>query len=193
MAFWTKRLSVWPFHAWALIAGVLGGAFIVIWWPEHYPDEGALEKLSGRVATITVRDDILGTKAGGILQGWTSTYFTLEGIDGEFRYPRSHPKNIIVRDRTSAELDIWVERGAIGGDEPMTIWQIREHNPYKKEHQRTLGPETFVSHAEIVTQLTQVNRSMIEAGAGLVALAVAFFLLGVGAKRWNRFCASREG
>ncbi len=192
MKFWTRRLPVWPFHAWALVAVVLGSVFVVVWWPERYPDEGELAKLSGQVATISLRDDILGTKAGGILQGWTSTYFTLEGIDGEFRYPRSHPKNIVVRDRTGATVDVWVDRSAIGGAEPMVIWQIREHNPYKKDLENILGPETFVSHAEIVNRLTQIDRSMIEAGVGLLGLALVFFLLGVGAKRWNQYCASKE-
>jgi hypothetical protein len=192
MKIWTRRLPVWPFHAWALVAAVLGGVFVAIWWPERYPDESDLVEFSGQVATISLRDDILGTTAGGILQGWTSTYFTLEGIDGEFRYPRTHPKNIIVRDRTGAALDIWVERTAIGGAEPMVIWQIREHNPYKKDLIKILGAETFVSHAEIVKRLTQINRSMIEAGVGLLVIAAALFLLGVGAKRWNQYCASRE-
>ncbi len=192
MAFWARRLPVWPFHAWALVAVILGGGLTVGWWPERYPDEGELVKLSGRVATIAVRDDIFDTTAGGMLQGWTSTYFTLEGIDGEFRYPGTHPKNLIVRNRTSAELDIWVERAAVGGGEPMVIWQIREHNPYKKEHQKILGAETSVSHAEIVDRLTQVDRSMIETGVGLLAIAFAFALLGAGAKRWNRYLASKE-
>ena len=192
MAFWARRLPVWPFHAWALVAVILGGALTVGWWPERYPDEGELVKLSGRVATIAVRDDIFDSTAGGMLQGWTSTYFTLEGIDGEFRYPGTHPKNLIVRNRTSAELDVWVERAAVGGGEPMVIWQIREHNPYKKKHQKILGAETWVSHAEIVDRLTQVDRSMIETGVGLLAIAFAFALLGVGAKRWNRYLASKE-
>ncbi len=192
MKFWARRLPVWPFHAWAIVAAVLGGVFVVVWWPQRYPDEGALVKLSGRVDTVALRDDILGTTAGAMLQGWTSTYFTLEGIDGEFRYPRTHPKNIIVRDQTGATLDVWVQRTALGGAEPMVIWQIREHNPYKKELTAILGAETFVSHAEIVQRLTQIDRSMIEAGVGLLALALALFVLGVGAKRWNRFCASRE-
>ncbi len=186
MKFWTRRLPVWPFHAWALVAVVLGSVFVVVWWPERYPEEDELVKHSGRVATVALRDDILGTTAGGMLQGWTSTYFTLEGIEGEFRYPRSHPKNLIVRDRTSAELDVWVERTAVGRDEPMVIWQIREHNPYKKEHQKILGAETFVSHAEIVNRLTQIDRSMIEAGVWLCVFAAAFLFFGLGANRGKR-------
>jgi hypothetical protein len=190
--FWAKRLPVWPFHAWALVGLVFGAVFIVGWWPARYPDESELVEVSGQVVRVRVRDDIFDTAAGGILQGWTSTYFTLEGIEGEFRYPRTHPNNIMVRDGTSVQIDVWVERKAVGGNEPMVIWQIREHNPYKREHKNVLGPETSISHAEIVQRLADIDRSMIEAGIWLWAFASAFFLLGVGAKRWNRYCTSRE-
>ena len=144
MTFWAKRLPVWQFHALALVALVLGGVFVVGWWPGRYPDE---------VSIIVIVFLPL---------------FTLEGVDGEFRYPRTHPKNLIVRNRTSHALDVWVERSTIGSDEPMVIWQIREHNPYKKEHQDILAGETFVSHAEIVQRLMKIDRSMVEAGAWLV-------------------------
>jgi hypothetical protein len=187
-----RQLPVWPFHAWALVALVLGSVFIVGWWPQRYPAESELVKFSGPVATITVRDDISDTSAGAMLPGWASTYFTLEGIDSEFRYPRSHPKNLAVRDGTSGALELWVERSAIGGDEPMVIWQIREHNPYKVENQNALGAETFVSHAEIVTRLTKVDRSMVSTGVWLLVIAFAFALLGIGAKWWNQKSASRE-
>lgn len=191
--FRARRLPVWPFHALALVGAVLGGVLVVGWWPERYPDESELVKLSGRVTRIVVRDDIFDTTAGGMLPGWTSTYFTLEEIDGEFRYPRTHPKNLVVRNKTGVALDVWVERSAVGGDEPMVIWQIREHNPYKKAHQDILEGETFVSHAEIVQRLRKTDRSMVEAGAWFLALAFAFFFLGVGTRWWNRNRASREG
>ena len=189
---WVGRLPVWQFHALALVAMVLGSVFVVIWWPERYPDESELVKLSGRVTTVAVRDDISDSTAGAILPGWASTYFTLEGVDGEFRYPPSHPNNLMVRDQTSAALDVWVERTTIGSNEPLVIWQIREHNPYKREHRTIFGEETFVSHAEIVERLTKVDRSMVKAGAGLLVLALVFVLLGVGAKWWNLNLASRE-
>jgi hypothetical protein len=98
----------------------------------------------------------------------------------------------MVRDQTGNALDVWVERRAVGGEDPMVIWQIREHNPYKQELENVLGPETFVSHAEIVTRLARTDRSMVEAGVWLLGIACAFLLLAVGAKRWNRYCASRE-
>jgi hypothetical protein len=171
---------------------VLGSVFIVSWWPERYPDESELVKFSGQITKIVVRDDMWDTTAGAMLQGWTSTYFTLGGVDGEFRYPRTHPKNLNVRDQTGVALDVWVERTAIGTNEPMVIWQIREHNPYKKEHRDIVGDEIFVSHAEIVQRLTKSDRSMVETGVWLMVLAFAFALLGVGAKRWNLDRASKD-
>jgi len=171
---------------------VLGGTFVVGWWPEQYPAESELVKLSGTVSQIVVRDDISGTTAGAILPGWTSTYFTLDGVEAEFRYPRTHPKSLLVRDRTSAALEVWVERAAIGSDEPLIIWQIREHNPYKREHQDILGKETFVSRAEIVERLTQIDRSMVETGVWLLVLGISSMLLGVGTKWWNQRRLSKE-
>lgn len=186
------RLPIWPFHALGLVAVLLGSVFIVGWWPGHYPDESELVKLSGKVAKIAVRDDISGTTAGAMLRGWTSTYFTLDGIDGEFRYPRTHPRNLVVRDQTGVALDVWIERAAIGSGGPMIIWQIREHNPYKKENLDIVGEETFVSYSEIVQRLRQIDRSMVDTGVGLLVLGVAFVFLGVGAKWWNRSHASRK-
>jgi hypothetical protein len=120
------------------------------------------------------------------------TYFTLSGVEGVFRYPRTHPKSLLVRDQTSGALEVWVERTAIGNDEPMIIWQIREHNPYKKEQQDTLGEETFVSRAEIVERLTQIGRSMVETGAWLLGLGIASVLLGVGTRWWNQRLLPKE-
>lgn len=190
--FLARCLPVWPFHALGLVAVVLGGTLVVGWWPAQYPAESALVKLSGEVDQIVVRDDISGTTAGAMLPGWTSTYFTLGGVEGEFRYPRTHPKSLLVRDQTSGVLEVWVERTAIGSDEPMIIWQIREHNPYKKEHQDTLGEETFVSRAEIVERLTRIDRSMVETGAWLLGLGMASVLLGVGTRRWNQRLLSKK-
>lgn len=185
------RFPVWPCHGIGLVAMILGSLFVVVWWPDHYPAESDLVKFSGEVATIAVRDDISDTSAGAMLQGWTSTYFTLEGVDGEFRYPRTHPKNLLVRDQTGVALDIWVERSAVGSDEPMIIWQIREHNPYKKEHEDVLAEETFVSHAEIVERLRQIDRSMVRTGVWLLVAGFASVLLGLGARWWNRTRTSR--
>jgi len=185
MNFSAFRFSVWPFYALGLFTLILGSVFIFIWWPGQYPDESGLVRLSGKIAKIEVRDDLSDSTAGAMLQGWTSTYFILEGIDGEFRYPRTHPKNLLVRDQTSVALDVWVERAAIGRNKPMIIWQLREHNPYKKEHSDVLTEETFVTHAEIVERLKQIDRSMVKTGIGFLVFGFASVLLGTAARWWN--------
>ena len=180
------RISVWPFHTIGLFAGVIGAVLVILWWPADYPHKSELVKVSGKVASVAVRDDISNTSAGSILPGWTSTYFTLEGIDGEFRYPHTHPKSLLVRNYTSNFLDLWVELTAVGGTEPMIIWQIQEHNPSKQQQSASIPPETFVSHTEIVNRLESVDRSMFAVGRILIIVSLASVLLGIGVSRWNR-------
>ncbi len=38
--------------------------------------------------------------------GLASAYFTLEGVDGEFRYPSTHPKYLLVRNHTAVAIDV---------------------------------------------------------------------------------------
>lgn len=182
------RIPVWPFFALALLAALVGLVLVAVWWPERYPAESELVKFSGRIATVRVRDDISRSGAGAAMPAVTSAYFTLHGVEGEFRYPSSQPGYPIVRDRTAFAIDVWVDPAEVGGSAPMRIWQIRENNPHN-----IIGPETFVSHAEIVGRLTAIDRSMVEAGAWLLAAGAGLALLGVGVGRWNRRRAARPG
>lgn len=163
------------------MAGIAAIALIAIWWPSGYPDESELVKVSGEIDTIVVRDDVSGTSAGAMMPTMTSVYFTLKGVDGEFRYPSAHPKYGIVRDYTAVAIDVWVDGSEIGAGQPMIIWQIQEHNPYN-----LVVAETFVSFAEVIETLTRTGRSMVEIGYWLLALSAAFALIGVGVGRWNR-------
>jgi hypothetical protein len=175
------RITVWPFYALAVLAGVLGLVLVIAWWPEDYPEEDELVKVSGRIASVRVRDDLSNSGAGAMMPAMTSTYFTLEGVAGEFRYPSSQPGYPIVRDRTAYAIDVWVERDRLGDGEPLRIWQIRENNPHN-----LLGEETFIGRDEIVERLSAVDRSMVKAGSWLLAIAAGLALLGAGAGRWNR-------
>ena len=94
-----------------------GLVLVIGWWPEDYPGESDLAKVSGRIASVTVRDDLSKGSAGAALPAMTSTYFTLQGVEGEFRYPSSQPGYPIVRDRTAYAIDVWVERARLGGAE----------------------------------------------------------------------------
>ncbi len=172
---------MWPYFFLAALVGALGLVLVVVWWPGGYPDEDDLVKFAGAIDSVVVRDDISDTGAGAMLPAITSAYFTLEGVAGEFRYPSSHPKYPIVRDYTAVAIDVWVDAAEIGSGGPMTIWQIREHNPYN-----LLVEETFVGYDEIVGRLTEIDRSMVAAGGWLVAGAAALILLGLAARLWNR-------
>jgi hypothetical protein len=180
--FVTRRLPVWPYFFLGTIAVVFGGLFVVLWWPEDLPQESDLVMVSGDIASISVRDDISDSSAGAILPAMTSVYFKLEGVDGEFRYPFSHPQYSLVRNHTAVRVDLWVRRDDIGGDEPMTIWQIQEHNPYREPYVE----ETFVSRDEIVARLTRSGAAMVRFGAWLLAAAGALLLFGFWVRRHNR-------
>ncbi|MEX2648112.1 MAG: hypothetical protein WD673_03765 [Alphaproteobacteria bacterium] len=174
------RVAVWPFFAIAILAFAVGTVFVVAWWPEAPPAKDALSKVSGQIATVIVRGDLPGMP-GMTGAGMESTYFTLEGVDGEFRYPSAFPRYFEVRDRVSVGVDIWIDPAEQGRGRALTVWQIQEHNPYN-----VIGVETFVPYEDVVETLTRVDSSMVRAGWGLLAIGVPFVVLGLLAMRWNR-------
>ncbi|MSP84048.1 MAG: hypothetical protein EXQ94_14355 [Alphaproteobacteria bacterium] len=175
------RVPVWPFFALGLVAGAIGIAFVVAWALEPPPEEASLEMVSGTIVAVTTRGDLPGMPGYSGASGLESTYFTLDNVPGEFRYPSAFPRYFEVRDRVSVAVDIWVDpiERAAGG--PMTVWQIVEHNP-----NNIIGKETTVTHAEIVATLLRVDQSMVRAGWWLLGIAAPFMVLGLAARRWNR-------
>ena len=176
-----SRLPVWPYYFLAIAIGLAGGAIIYTWWPAGYPDEDELVKVSGEIATVRIRDDISDSSAGAFMPALTAVYFTLKGIEGEFRYPSSHPKYVMVRDYTAVAMDVWVEAAEIGTGRPMTIWAIEEHSPYNM-----VMPATSIGYADIVGELVETDRSMVEAGGWLLAIAAALLAAGLLVQRRNR-------
>lgn len=175
------RRAVWPYFFLSAAAGLAGLAFVVLWWPADYPHESDLVKVSGDIATVVVRDDISDTSAGAAMAVLTSVYFTLKGVEGEFRYPSSHPDYVVVRDYTGYAIDVWVERDEIGSGRPMIIWAIQEHSPYNN-----MVPETSIGYDAIASRLTAIDRSMVEAGFWLLFVSIVFGLTGVTVQRRNR-------
>ena len=175
------RLSVWPYFLLSAIAGTLGTAFLIVWWPSGYPDESELVRVSGDIDSAVVRDDISKSSAGAMMPGMTSIYFKLKGVDDEFRYPSTRPKYLLVRDYTAVAIDVWVVEAELGSGAPVAIWQIKERNPHDKA-----SDLTDVGYDEIVERLLAVDRSMIEVGYWLLAACAGFILIGTCVKRWNR-------
>ena len=180
------RLPSWQLKTLGLLSITAGAVVLYLGLPDDYPAESELVKVSGSVERVTLRDDISGTTAGAVLPGWSSAYITLEGVEGEFRYPRNHPKNSLVRDYTGGTLEIWVEESALGRPDPAIIWQIVEDNPYKRQNSEFLPDETNVTYAETIAHLEEISRSLLELGGLLMTGGLALFGLGMLAKRWNR-------
>ena len=176
-----RRLPVWPYYFLASVAALIGGAFVGVWWPGDYPRADALVKVSGDIATVAIRDDISDSSAGAFMPALTAVYFTMKGIEGEFRYPSSHPKYVMVRDFTAVAMDVWVEKAEIGTGRPMTIWAIEERNPHN-----LVMPATSIGYDDIVGELVETDRSMVEAGAWLLAIAAALTAAGLLVQRRNR-------
>jgi hypothetical protein len=175
------RVKVWPLYAVAVIAGALGAVFVAAWQPEDVPPEENLVQVSGDLATVTVRGDVPGMPGYTGAAGFESAFFTLKDQPGEYRYPSKFPRYFEVRDRTSVGVDIWIDPREREAGGPMTIWRIKENNPYN-----TIGEPTDVGYAEIVDAVTRVDASMVRAGTWMLAIAVPFGLLGYLAQRHNR-------
>jgi len=173
--------TVWPYFFLSGLSGLAALALVVMGWPGGYPAKSELVKVSGKIATVVVKDDISKTGAGAILPGLTSVYFTLEGVQGEFRYPFSHPKYPLVRDYTAGFLDVWVDGSDIGVNLTMKIWQLQEHSDVN-----FLVPETSVTYEEVIARLTKADRSLFELGLWLAVGSGILALVGAGAQRWNR-------
>jgi len=176
-----RRYSVWPYYALAFAAALIGTLFVYNWWPTDYPREDELVMISGDIATVVIRDDISDTSAGAIMPALTAVYFTLKGVEGEFRYPSSHPEYVKVRDFTAVAMDVWVEKAEIGSGRPMTIWAIEERNPYN-----LVMEATSIGYDDIAGELIETDRSMVEAGAWLSGLAAALAAVGLLVQWRNR-------
>ncbi len=175
-------VPVWPYFFLSVAAGALGMVFLAIWLPDDYPAESDLRKVSGEIESVAIRNEISNTGAGAMIPALSAVYYTLKGVRGEFRYPSTHPKYLLVSEYTGGALDVWVVGSEIGSGKPMTIWRILERNPLKPE----IYEQTSITYDEIIARLVEANRSMVVAGYWLLAACGGFMLLGIGARKWNR-------
>lgn len=177
---------VWPYFFLAGLSLIIAATVMIRWMPPVHPHSDGLVKLEGAITSVEVRDDISNTSAGAIWPMLTSVYFTLEGIDGEFRYPFSHPNYFLVRDHTSGFLEVWVNASEIGSGTPMMIWQIQEHSDYNVLH-----PETSILFETISTQLNRVAASMHRLVTWLIISGGGLIVFGILVRRWNKYRNAR--
>ena len=178
------KYTVWPYFFLSGLSGLVALLLVIMVWSANYPAKSELVNVSGKIATISVRDDISNTKEGAITPFLTSVYFTLEGVQGEFRYPSRHPKYLLVRDHTSrtGSLDIWVDSSELDNNPTMTIWRLQEHSKHNYRF-----PETSVTYEEVIARHTRIDLSRLELSFWMAVACGILALVGFGAQRWNQF------
>lgn len=172
---------VWPYFFLSGLALAIAVSILINWAPPWRPDKAALVHLEGPVEKMEIRDHISDTSAGAVWPMLTSAYFTLEGHEGEFRYPYTHADYIMVRDNTSGFVEVWVDGAEMDTGAPVMIWQIREHSEHNE-----LYDETDITFETIAERMDAVGQSRHRLALNLIFAAVGLWGLGRLVKFWNR-------
>jgi hypothetical protein len=175
-----KRLSVWPYYAYALFFGVLGAVLLFNNLGPEFPPEKSLQKVSGNIHKLFLIDDLSGERTS-IMKPMNSIHFTLEEVEGEFRYPSSWPGYNMIWRQLSFHVDVWVEKSAMGKAEPLVVYKLEQTVP------ENWVVEPFnVSYSEIADSQGHSERSYLYTGAGLLAASGGFVLVAILVRIWNR-------
>lgn len=172
---------VWPYFFFSVLSLIVLGLSFGLLQPWALPPEERLVRTGGNIATVTIRDHISDTSAGAQLPLLTSVYFTFEGLEGEFRYPWTHPMYHQVRNRLAVNADIWVDGDELGGDEPVMIWQVEEHNDFRDPDE-----QITISYAEIASAMNDQSQTLATIARWFGGAAVLFAAAGFAMRWWNR-------
>lgn len=175
-----QPFPVWPYFALAVIAGVLGGVLLYFNLGADFPKQEDLQKISGTIEKVVLVDDLSGEPT---MQKWplSSVHFTLENIDGEFRYPNSWPGYTDVYDRLGFDVDVWVSRADLQSAEPMLVYALQQHVP-----ENWMAEPIAMSYEQIVEGQGRSGSSYVRLGAYLLAAAASFVLVTFGVRAINR-------
>jgi hypothetical protein len=159
---------------------VVGIMLLLIGLGGRLPDEATLKMISGKIKTVIVIDS-LSDKATTLPTPLNEIHFTLSDQDTTFRYPSGWPGYGDLYDRLAFEINVWVDPGELGNDEPVTIYRLEQRLPKGFE----AAPISVSYQAIVETQSTQYQ-SYLKAGPILVGIGVVLLVFGVTAVRWNR-------
>ncbi len=183
-----RRLQVWPYITLALFIGAIGGAFLHYNIDTDIPSRDALQKISGSVDKLFLMDDLSG-KQTGLLKPMNSIHFTLEDVEGEFRYPSSWPGYSTIWRQLSFHVDVWVRKSDIGSDMPMIVYRFEQQVP------EDWVVEPFSMSYERITETQDASRrSYVRAGTILLAAAAGLVLIAMLVhirNRWKPTTAAR--
>jgi len=180
LAMMNQRLPVWPYFAIALITGTMGVVFLYYNVGSKVPAEGSLQKVSGTIAKVFIIDDLSGEQTS-IMKPLNSVHFTLDGVEGEFRYPSGWPGYNTIWRQLSFHIDVWVRRSDIGSGEPMVVFRLEQQVP-----ENWVVEPFSVSYQQIVDTQNRSGQSYVEVGTGLLGSSAVFVLIGMLVRIWNR-------
>ena len=175
-----QRLPVWPYFALALLTGAIGAVFLYYNLGSKVPVEESLQKVSGTVAKVFLIDDLSGDPTS-IMKPLNSVHFTLDEVEGEFRYPSGWPGYNTIWRQLSFHVDVWVRRSDIGSGEPMVVFRLEQQVP-----ENWIVEPFSVSYKQIADSQNRSGQSYIETGAMLLASSAGFVLIAALVRIWNR-------
>ena len=175
-----QRHPVWPYFALALASGVIGTTLLFYNLRSDVPAKEALQKMSGTVGKVFLIDDLSGERTG-FMKPMNSIHFTLEKVEGEFRYPSSWPGYTKIWEQLSFHVDVWVRRSDIGTGEPMVVFRLEQQGP---ENWR-MAPLS-ISYERITESQSRSRRSYVQVGATLLVGSTGFILIATLVRIRNR-------
>ena len=175
-----KPLSVWPCYAYALLFGALGAVFLYYNLDPGFPAQKSLQKVGGTIDKLFLIDDLSGERTS-IMKPMNSIHFTLEEVDGEFRYPSSWPGYNMIWRQLSFHVDVWVEKSALGKAEPMVVYELEQTVP-----ENWVVEPFSVSYSQIAETQDHSGRTYVYTGAGFLATSAVLVLVAILVRIWNR-------
>ncbi len=175
----TGQRPVWGYFAFAIVSLGLGVFLLTLSAGADIPVEAKLEKITGEVKRVIVKDDLTGKPTA--LTAFNAIHFTLAGADTVFRYPSGWPGYNDLYNRLAFDVDVWVDPDDLGSGEPVVIYRLEQRVP-----ENWIAPPISVSYHAVLDAQGSSHKSYLELGIGLLLVAPVFFFVGLLVLRTNR-------
>jgi len=164
----------------SVACAVLGAVFLVHNLSARVPPEQDLERLSGTIDKVLLVDDLSG-KPIALKSPVSSLQFTLEGVDGVFRYPNSWPGYSDAYQRLAFDVDVWVSRDAIGKPEPMVVYRLVQRTP-----KDWFAEPIALDYEAVVEARRRSTGSYLRLGEALLGATALFAAVALVLRKLNR-------
>ena len=181
----TKQRQAWGYFASSVLSAGLGVFLLTLSAAAGIPSDAKLEKISGKVETIVLVDDLSDKLTP--LPAFNAIHFTLAGNETLFRYPNKWPGYNEIYHRLAFEIDVWVNPRDLGNDDPVLVYRLQQKVP-----EGWAVPPISISYAAIAEAERASRRSFLKAGIGLMVVALVLSMIGVFIRQSNRKSMSNK-